>query len=507
MTSRLYGNAKYGSIQYGSDSRRNALFGLLVDWQKLGYYTGRNEASKLDNFTTRRGRMHYIQTNGEGFEHEDVGTLTATISDPDNEFNPFNTSSPLYGAIGSNRRMNMNVLTPSDVKYNIFTGNISKVSPLPGGVIPKVHLEAEDGWRLLAGQRSNITVELQENVYTDEIVPLILEKAGWPSGWGYDLNTGLDIQPYFWVDRKNAADAIFDIIHSELGRAFIKADGAMAFRNRYFVEDPVATITDDDYDPDSLIFDIPWEIQRNLVTVIVRPRTLQSTQDLWRLPQVVPINNGQSYEFFPEFTYNNDVVPAKDVLDPVATTDYTANTIDDDSGIDLTSGLAVTKETLGNKAKVTVLNASGSNGHLTLLKIRGKPISNDATVPLRASDIGANEDVLEFTLDASWIQNVSRADGFDDFMLDFLKTSKKYITLTLKPDYEDQFAIDLGRNVRVNSVRMGVDANYSVAFIQHTYNRKQDWTMTKLYLEPLPDIASYWQMGISTFGVTTKFAP
>jgi hypothetical protein len=504
--SRLYGASTLGSVTYGTDTNPEALFGLLVDWDQNGYFSGRNEARRLNDFTIRRGRRHYIQTNGEGFEQEDTGSLVATISDPDTDYVPFNTGSPLYGSLASNRRMSMNVVTPLGAAYDLMKGNISKVIPM-SGLIPTVRLEAQDGWSLLRGQKSNITVVLQENVYTDEIVPLILNKANWPSDWSYDLNSGLDVQPYWWVDKKNAADAIFDIVHSELGRAFIKADGALAFRNRYFIEDPVMTITDADYIYDSLEINVPWEIQRNVVSVIVRPRTLKASQDLWSLPQVTPIVNGQTYEFYPEFTYNSETVPAKDVLDLVATTDYTANSAEDGSGTNLTSGLTVTKESLGNQAKITVYNGSGSNGYLTLLKIRGKPVVNDASVPLRASNIATNEDVLDFTLDVPWIQNVSRADAFDDFLLDFLSAPKQYITLTLKPDVENQFALDLGRYVRVNSAQLGVDANYSIAYIEHEYERRRNYTMTTLFLEPLPDIASYWQFGISAFGITTKFAP
>lgn len=506
MASRLYGNTELGSITYGYDTRLEALFGLSVDWAQNGFFSGRNEARFLDDFVVRRGRKHYIRSDGEGFEQEDVGTITATISDPEQDFMPFNISSPLYGLIASNRRMQFNVVTPAGVKHDLIRGNVSRIIPMDG-VIPKVRIEAQDGWSLLRGQKKNITVALQEDVYADEIVPLILEKAGWPAEWGHDLNTGLDIQPYWWVDKKSAAEAIFDVIHSELGRAFIKSNGAMAFRNRYFIEDPVLTITDSDYIYDSFDVIVPWEIQRNLVSVIVRPRTLKPEQDLWSLPQVVPINNGQTYDFYPEYTYNNQVVPAKDVVTPVATTDYTANTLEDGTGTDLTSGLVVTKESLGNQSKISVLDNSGLNGFLTMLKIRGKPISNDASVPLRASNVAANEDVLDFTLDLPWIQNVQRADAFDDFMLEFLSTPKQYITLTLKPNVEAQFALDLGRYVRVNSTKHGINANYSIAYIEHSHKRRDKYTLTKLFLEPLPDIASYWQFGVSAFGITTRFAP
>lgn len=505
MSSRLYGTNLYGSTLYGGDAPTEALFGLLVDWEKLGYFTGRNEARRLDDFIIRRGRKHYIKTNGEGFEQEDTGSFIATISDPDEEFVPFNTSSPLYGHISSNKRMKATVVTPDEAQHDLFTGNVSKVIPM-AGVIPKVRIEAVDGWELLRGQKANITVALQEDLYANQIIPLILTKANYPTDWGYDLDSGLDVQPYWWVDRKNAADAIFDVVHSELGRAFIKTNGAVTFRNRYFIEEPIMTITDEDYIRDSLEVITPWEIQRNVVSLVVRPRTEKASQTLWSLPQITPINNGQTYEFFPDFTYENTTVPAKDIQDPVAT----ANTLEDGTGTNLSGGLVVTKEPLGNNVKITVLNNSGSNGFLRTLTIDGVPIVNEASVPLRASSIGANEDVLEFLLDLPWVQNIQRANGFKDFLLEFLVLPKQYIRLTLKPTPtlpNTQFALDLGRYVRVDSENLNVDANYSIAYIEHKHIRKSGHTLTSLFLEPLPDISSYWQFGVSQFGITTKFAP
>jgi hypothetical protein len=498
----LYGEHKLGSITYGSDTINQTLFGLSVDWERNGFFSGRNEARRLDSFTIRRGRRHYIRTNGDGFEQEDTGTLTVKIADPEMEYVPYNTSSPLYGKLQSNRRMNFTALTPDNVKSNVFTGIISGITPT-NGVIPRVTLDAVDGWELLRGRKSNITVELREDVFADEIIPIILGRAGWPEEWGTDLNAGLDVQPYWWVNRQSAADAIFDVIHSELGRACIKADGKLWFKNRYYMEEPMETLTDADYIYDSLDVMSPWQIQRNLVTVVVRPRKMLDEETLWTLPQVVPINNGQSYEFFPDLIYNGEVVPAKEIGDPVPD----ANTLEDGSGTDISSGITVVREALGNSIKLTVRNLSGQNGFLRALPVLGKPIVNESQVPLQKSNVGEREDILDFRLDVPWIQNIQRADGFKDFLLEFLSAPKNYVSLTLKPNQNLQYKLDLGRTVRLTSEILGCDSTFSIAHIEHKYEKKRNYTMTTLLLEPVPDVGSYWRFGISAFGFTTIFAP
>ena len=507
-TNKLYGNHKYSSITYGSGTIQKTRFGLTVDWNRDGYFSGRNEAKRLENFTLRRGRKYYIKRDGSGFEQEDVGTFKAVIADPNEEFNPYNAASPLYGQLGPNRRMAMTALTPNGVNNPLFAGTLSNPIFLPG-TINKVRLEAQDGWQILQSQKARVTIQLQENIFADDALGLILTKTGWPSAWGSDLNTGLDQQPYYFVPRQSAAQAIFDLVHSELGRVFIKNSGALAFRNRYFLEIPVATFTDQSYIYDSLDVTSPWEVMRNVVSIKVRPRTLQTSSDLWALPSPLPINAGEVKEIFADLTYNNEDAPAKNLLGPTGGIDYSANTAEDGSGTDLTGSITVTRQELGLTVKNIVTNTSGSNGWLRVLKVRGQAVAVTSVVGLNAEDIGVYDDISEFTLDVPWIQNVARAEGFRDFMLSFLKTQKQYVTFTLKPTPglpNTQFALDLGRYVRLDFDQLGLDANFSIAQIQHEYEAYNDWTMTTLVCEPLPDVSGYWQFGISAFGLTTKFA-
>lgn len=502
----VYDAHPYGSITYGVGAAPTETFALSVDWARSGAFTSRNEMQYLDGFVVRRGRRSYIKKNGDGFEQEDVGELSATISDPDGDYNPFNTSSPLYGDLGPNRRMELSVrLLDGTTKY-LMTGSISDIIPTRG-IINKVRLEGVDGWETLKGQKASITIALQESVYCDDIIPLILTAADWPAAWGHDLDTGQDIRLYWWIDRQSAAQAIFDIAHSELGKVFIKGDGAMAFRNRFSVTAPVAEITDEDYIRDSFDMKVPWETQRNIVTVIARPRVKQTLQAIWSLPSPVLLTAGQTYEFWPEYTYGNETVPAKNVVSPVATTDYLVNTLEDGTGTNKTADLTVVKTDLGNKCKLSIVLGGGVDAYLRTLQVRGEPISNDNPVPLQAKTTVTNQDNLEFTLDLPWIQNVMAADSFDDYMLSILSQEKYYLKMTLKPNPSLQYDIDLGDTIRFNSALLGINSYFGVSYLEHKHTRKLGYTLTTIVLEPLPDIPSYWAFGSAEFGSTTMFAP
>jgi hypothetical protein len=500
----LYSNALYGSTTYGAPSTPGEMFGICVDWDRRGYYTGRNEAKYLESLTVSRGRRSYIKSNGEGFEQEDIGHIKALIADPDGDYNPFNTASPLYGNLSPNKRMEANVMH-NGIKYPLITGNINNVIPLRG--LPnKVRMEGVDGWPILRGQKASISMALQEMVYCDDVIPLILDAAGWPPEWGSVLDTGQDIQPYWWVDQKSAAEAIFDLAHSELGRIFIKNTGEFGFKNKFATDAPVATITDADYIYDSLDVTVPWETQRNIVTIYARPRTKLASQVIWNIPTATPLTANTEYIFWPDFKYGDASVPAKNVIAPVPTTDFDVNTLEDGTGTDLTSSLTVVMETFANKCKLT-LTLAGVDGYLRTMSVRGEPIVNTSAVTMRASSILPNQDNLEFVLDTPWIQSVARATSYVDYLLSYFIQPKQYITLTLKPNSALQFGIDLGDTVRMASTLLGVNSYYGVSYIEHQHTRRDGYTLTTLKMEPLADTSSYWRMGISQLGISTVFAP
>jgi hypothetical protein len=84
---------------------------------------------------------------------------------------------------------------------------------------------------------------------------------------------------------------------------------------------------------------------------------------------------------------------AATIIQPVASTDYTGNLAADGSGDDYTGNLVVTVENLTNAAKVTVSNTALGSVYLTLLKIRGTPLTATQSLTVNAingASIGAN---------------------------------------------------------------------------------------------------------------------
>lgn len=84
--------------------------------------------------------------------------------------------------------------------------------------------------------------------------------------------------------------------------------------------------------------------------------------------------------------YPDGTCAATAIIDPVASTDYVGNLAADGSGEDYTSNLVVTVVNNTNSAQVTVSNTALGDVYLTLLKIRGTPLTANQPVTLVAAD-------------------------------------------------------------------------------------------------------------------------
>lgn len=78
---------------------------------------------------------------------------------------------------------------------------------------------------------------------------------------------------------------------------------------------------------------------------------------------------------------------ATTIIQPVASTDYTANTAQDGSGTDVTSALGVTVTNNTNSADVLVTNSGAVDLFVTLLKLRGTPLT--ARQPVQVTSVNA----------------------------------------------------------------------------------------------------------------------
>lgn len=497
MGARL-GTVPYGSATYGTFTPDRLAWGLEIDWDNDGSFNGENDAWKLSALSIERGRKYYIRADGRGFETQETGKLDGILENGDGRYDPYNTASPLYPNVQPGRFFRLQVRTPAGNLYPVMAGMISDIRPDSAGS-KRARLTGEDGVRFL---RQSVSMAVQQNYRTDEAITDMLAAIGWPAAWGSDLDIGIDVRPYWWVDKRSAYNEIYDLVNSELGQFYLGADGKATFKNRNAAESVAATL-----DGSNILEGIevarPWEVVRSTVRVWVYPRVLVSAVEIWRYQEKPSIAAGASLEIWADFTYNNHSVPALTVTTPAATTDYTGNSQSDGLGTDLTANLSVAITTFSKSAKLVITNNGGTTAYLTRMKLRGNVIdSPNATYQEAQSGTDINQ---TFELDLPWIQSTTVAVGFADYLLLYL-SGRAFVRVTLSGQPETQFGVDLNALVDIDIPDLGIIGTYRVAWLKHTWHDEIGHLVTTEWLlEPFISLAgTYWTFP-ATIGTTTIY--
>jgi hypothetical protein len=504
----LYDEFKYDEGIYDDGGVDRLRFALEVDWDGDSYFDGTNLAPYLESLSTTRGRPYYIRKDGMGFESLNVGSMRGILRNQDGMLNVENPSSPFYPYIPAGKQTRLRVRTPSDQYFHLFSGILEDILP-DSKMVSRASLSAEDGVRFL---QQTASVNLQTSIRMDEAIPLMLEKIGWPSRWGTDLDIGADIRAFWWLDRGSVFNAIHDLAASELGSVWVCADGALKFRSRYTIIPVVASLTTEDFAEGSIETPRPWDMVRNSLRVNVYPPILETAVEVWRWQEQPLITPGTTRTVFAPFTYNGQSVPVDNAITPVATTDYVFNAASNGLGANLTANFSVViEEIFAGSAKLRVTNNGGTAGYPILVKLRADAVTvpNETYVEGESAASILRYQRRTFELSSRWFQDSQVAQGLTDYMTSFLSSPRLFVRGVIQNNPDTQFAIELGEAVELYIPEKGIDGMYRLAWINHQSRNKnlRSFNTTVLF-EPFPDLSgNYWQFDSAQADISTIYAP
>lgn len=513
MTDRRYGVNLYGDGKlYGASDTREALaWDVSIDWDEDGLFDG-NEASRLTDLNITRGRKKLLQAVGQGFEKIPTGTAQVTLRNEDGRFDGWNTASPLYPNVGYGKEIRIRVrdMNSTADPYPMFYGVITDIVPVGYGADAKVVINASDNMDFLRNTVGRVA--MQQNITPDAAISLVLTAAGWR--WDRSLDASTDTIRYWWASgNRQAITEIEELALSFLGYFFISASGTATFKIRTNISDSVV-----DYVQEKLLKDVdnpqPYELGRNIIRLKVHPRTQAATGTIWQLVGNTPsilTGAANALTLYANYTYNNEAVPAINVITPVATTDWTVNSASDGSGSNLSGSCTCTMTDFGDTAKLVFTNLSGSTGFLIAPKIRG-----DAIYEVNASDITYPSDTdtitkpRELVLDLPWQQDINSAVDIALVMGVFYSGSHPMPNIKMQ-DYPDiQFAADLFDIVTLALPKLGLSGDsFRVCGIEHATNSSSEncqSVITRIYLEPYVSGGDFMQFDTNaTWDTTTIF--
>ena len=513
----------YNGDKYGAGLLETTLFWAVeIDWDNDGAFDGTNEARRVRSIAVTRGRSDFMKVGADGqggFGRAQVGEVTLTLDNYDRRYDPWYAAGPLYGNLLPGRDVKIRIgyvgyIAPyfGAIISSVFRGKISDIVISQDRSDPICTIKVVDGWQLLSDARS--TIELQTDATSDLLIDAVLDDVGWPSAWGTDLDTGSDTIPYAWADDRDAFGVLHDIAESEMGLVYVGADGKFYFVNRHnlLLAASSVTVSESEVGNDPEISN-PWEYIRNIVRVQANPRALGSETEIWRLDEIRLLTPGQSITVWGSFRDSNyNLTIAQDVVEPVATTDYTMNTDSAGGGTDLTASFTVTATIFAGSVKFVITNGHATlAGYITLLKVRGKPLEllNVAAAISEDTSSQAIYGKRELKLDLPFQQNTNVATDLADWIITWIASAQPVLVIEIINRPVLQFYYDLGTLITFQGAYMGVDQTFRIGQITHESMETMQAIRTRLVLEPVPAAVAYWQLGTagySELGTTTRLA-
>lgn len=269
--------------------------------------------------------------------------------------------------------------------YVRFRGKIRSISPEAGAYgSRRVNVVAHDGMAdLMEADVRQVTVQVDQA--EDALIGVVLNALpaeAQPIARAIDL--GVDVYPYAFDEvagGTKAAALIRDVVFSAQGFAFIKGDGTFVYQTR---SSRVIVASSYTFANTMHGLEVNTALDKafNRVRVTVHPKSIDvsATTVLYALTGAPPdISPGSTLTLWGAYRDPTDPTVAiggtAQVTPLVSTTDYTANSVADGSGTDLTSSLSIVTTAFSSTAKFEITNTHATlDFFLTKLQIRGKGV-------------------------------------------------------------------------------------------------------------------------------------
>lgn len=302
--------------------------------------------------------------------------------------------------------------------FTQFRGRIDNVQPVAGIYERRtVRVDAVD-WMDDAARANVSGIAVQLSKRADQIFSSLIDSVPFQPD-ALDVDESPDTYAYALDSVKDESSSVLSELQklalSELALIYQKADGTVVFesRNRRAVSEGIVDTFTDTTAISGFEAPVARDDSLSRVQVITHPRKVDdaATSVLFRLDNPLQVGAHADVTILGPYRDPNQEaarVGGTDMVTPVASTDYVANSQSDGSGSDLTAFITLTVNFGGNGARVLIENAGSSAAWLTLLQLRGRGIYDYQNVVLEAEDETAQTNVgTTITLDMPYQDNVT----------------------------------------------------------------------------------------------------
>jgi hypothetical protein len=450
----------------------------------------------------------------------DIGTMSLTL---DNSEKNSKKLVGLYSPDHANRMYGfaINIGARLRIGSNVrFTGIISAIDPIPGKWGPRtVSVEMTD-WMSVADRTRISNLPVLINKRGDEVFQALIDAlpaAAKPDFVQTDISP--DTYPYTLDRTRDEAtvlrDELYRLASSGLALIYVRGDGTLIHESRNYRAGLVVSDVDTFIDSHGFSATHDRNAIINRAQSTIHPR-LPSTADvvMYSLPQPMALVAGLPVTILGGWTDPANPatrVGAVSLATLVSGTDYAANTLANGTGTDLTAGLTVTTGVSGNATLFTI--TCDTNGFLTILKQRGKPLYDYGSVVLTWDDAASIEQfgLADVNIDMPYTANAALALEVAQFTVykgAFPTTNISGFTRMVDINNAIERDRSINRNIsdriRLTDGVTGISRSFFINAIEETLD---EGVITTQWLLMPADTSAYWELevtGKSELDLTTR---
>ena len=506
-----------------------ATYKLQVDWNNDGDWgdTGEDIAmSRVRGITCSFGRDRASQLTGKS----KAGQLRATLDNRSGDYNPFNSSSPIYGNILPGRPVRLLGTSTTQSDQAIWQGYLLRITPqvFLGGDATAI-LEATGPLGQI--NLDQIEVAMVTSQRTDQVVDDILDAAGWGSGSSYrTLDTGKTTISRYWKSQSYAVPALQEVESTEGGFVREGKDGKIVFDNRHHRLAGVGLTSQATYSDASgaarvysnLIQDDPLPHIFNIFETDVQTYTTASVAVLWTLSETgassPSISPGVARTWIARYPTSASANNARGVAvwtTTAATTDMLGNTAADGSGTNVTASIGISVSKSSETMDITLTNNTSATAYITKLQARGTAITADDPASIKEEDATSKTAFGKRTWASrtKFIPDTDEALDWADFNLSVYKDPTAVLRMTYFAN-RDTNAInemldrDISERVTVvadNTADLSINRDFFIEAVSHQISANRFHKVTYL-LSDAVQFSDFWVLNTSALGTSTRLA-
>lgn len=395
-----------------------------------------------------------------------VGTAEVLLRNDTGKYSPSNATSPYFPNVTTYKNVRIRS-TYLNGTYYLFSGVVVgySVDPARGNRI--CIIQCSDRMTLLQYRYINLPLKVDINVKA--LLEDVLDEAGITAR---TIDALYDTIPFVWFRNRRPIEVLNEMIIFGNYKMYVDPAGTLKIRDRYMglAGTSIATYNDSFVEMGYVL--TPDNIA-NHVSVSGTPRRIAAAVTVVaNLEDIILIQAGQTITL--TLTYydtltNESGVPATEMVTPVATTDYTANTKHDSTGADKTGQLTINVTFQGASADIDIENNNSVQVYLTKMQLRGKPIQKQPVISATADDVPSQvtNGQRDYSIESEYIGTFRHAQDYAGYIIATRKNSRHGLTIGIKNVWPDSLEREIGDIITVIEPVTGINGKYVVIGIDH----------------------------------------